>query len=103
MKKTILAMAVAGLFATTAQAATVYDADGATVGLFGDADVQYYNGTAEDKSDGVNDGVIRIDDADFGLCHVLPRAVAAAQSGAASTELQQSTQKNTVPFLKTLL
>ena len=42
MKKTILAMAITGLFAATAaQAATVYDADGVTLQINGDVKVNY--------------------------------------------------------------
>ena len=63
MKKTILAIAITGLFAATAaQAATVYDADGVTVNLYGDVEVQYLKGMDKDT-----DVVINIDDADFGF------------------------------------
>ncbi|AGH82291.1 porin-like protein H [Psychromonas sp. CNPT3] len=65
MKKTILAIAITGLFAATAaQAATVYEADGVTIDLYGDVEVQYLNDTAKDSD---KDGVILIDDADFGF------------------------------------
>jgi predicted porin len=63
MKKTILAMAITGLFATTAQATNVYDMDGVKVDLFGDAEVQYVNDIAER----VDDKVIRIKEANFGF------------------------------------
>lgn len=74
MKKTILALAVASLFATTAQAATVYQADGLTVGVFGDAEVLYFNDV---KKDSDKDGIIMIDDADFGfeMGYELPNGV----------------------------
>ena len=39
MKKTLLAIAVAGLFGATAQAATVYDADGTTLAIGGGIEV----------------------------------------------------------------
>ncbi|GLS92261.1 porin [Psychromonas marina] len=62
MKKTILALAVTGLFATTAQAATIYEADGVQVNVYGDIEVGFLNTTSEDT-----DVVIHIDDADFGF------------------------------------
>jgi predicted porin len=63
MKKTILAMAITGLFATTAQATNVYDMDGVKVDIFGDAEVQYLNDIA--KSD--TDKVIDVNEANFGF------------------------------------
>jgi len=56
MKKTLLTSAIlAGLFSATAQAATVYDADGSTLAVSGDIDVTAYfddsvDGTAKDAS-----------------------------------------------------
>jgi len=63
MKKTILATALTSLFAATAaQSATIYDADGVTVDVFGDSEVVILNSTAEGDSTYIN-----IDDADFGF------------------------------------
>jgi len=64
MKKTILAVAVASLFATTAQAAAIYEADGLTVDVYGDAEVLLFNDTLKNSD---KDNTIQIDDADFGF------------------------------------
>lgn len=63
MNKKILAVAITGLLAASAQAASVYDADGTSIEVFGDADVRFFN---DMEKDGV-DNVIKIDDADFGF------------------------------------
>lgn len=62
MKKTILAAAITTLFAATAHGATVYEADGTTVGVFGDSEVAIVKGTDKDSS-----SIIDIQDADFGF------------------------------------
>lgn len=60
MKKTILATAITALFATSAQAASIYDKDGTTVDLTGT--VQVYAGQPI-----YDDAGIFIDTADFGF------------------------------------
>ena len=62
MKKTLLALAITGLFATTAQAASIYEKDGVSIDLTGDVEVQLRSDT-----DGANKNYINIDDADFGF------------------------------------
>ena len=63
MKKTILAIAITGLFAATAaQAATIYDTDGVKLNIYGDVEVQYYN-----DNNKTHDAVISIDDCRFWL------------------------------------
>ena len=65
MKKTILATAITGLFATTAQAANLYDMDGVTVDIFGDAEVRYINDIADPVLD--EDKIIDVNEANFGF------------------------------------
>jgi len=62
MKKTILAIAVTGLFATTAQAAQIYENADITVNMFGDAEVAIIKSL--DKHD---DTEISIDEANLGF------------------------------------
>jgi len=62
MKKTILATMLTSLFAVSAHSATVYDADGVTLDVYGDVEVQAGKSTADDSSK-----MIRLDDADFGI------------------------------------
>ncbi|WP_417696307.1 porin [Psychromonas sp.] len=63
MKKTILATMLTSLFAATAaHSATVYEADGVTLDLFGDVEVQ----AAKSTDDGAPK-MINLDDADFGI------------------------------------
>ncbi len=62
MKKTILATMLTSLFAVSAHSATVYDADGVTLDVYGDVEVQAGKSSAEDSSK-----MIRLDDADFGI------------------------------------
>lgn len=62
MKKTILAATMAALFASTTQAATVYEKEGITVDIFGDTEIVYINSLDENESDEIS-----IDDADFGF------------------------------------
>lgn len=62
MKKTILATMLTSLFAVSAHSATVYDADGMTLDVYGDVEVQAGKSTADDAPK-----MIRLDDADFGL------------------------------------
>ena len=62
MKKTILATMLTSLFAVSAHSATVYDADGMTLDVYGDVEVQAGKSSAEDSSK-----MIRLDDADFGI------------------------------------
>ena len=63
MKKTILATVLTSLFAaTTAHSAMMHDADGISVELYGEVELQYVNDTAEGE-----DAVIDIDEANFGV------------------------------------
>ncbi|MEG3756033.1 porin [Psychromonas arctica] len=63
MKKTILATMLTSLFAATAaHSATVYEADGVTLDLFGDVEIQANKGTEDDAPK-----MIHLDDADFGV------------------------------------
>lgn len=62
MKKTLLAIAITGLFGASAQAATVYDADGMSVDVFGDLEVRMQKETADGS-----DLVMKTDDSDFGF------------------------------------
>ncbi|WP_298942424.1 porin [uncultured Psychromonas sp.] len=62
MKKTILATMLTSLFAVSAHSATVYDADGMTLDVYGDVEVQAGKGTADGSAK-----MIKLDDADFGL------------------------------------
>ncbi|RBW47084.1 porin [Psychromonas sp. B3M02] len=63
MKKTILATMLTSLFAATAaHSATVYEADGVTLDVFGDIEVQAAKGTGDDDPKMIN-----LDDADFGI------------------------------------
>lgn len=63
MKKTILATMLTSLFAaTTAYSATMHDADGITLELFGEIELQYVNDLEEDE-----DAIIDIDEATFGV------------------------------------
>lgn len=62
MKKTILATMLTSLFAVSAHSATVYDADGMTLDVYGDVEVQAGKSSADGSAK-----MIRLDDADFGL------------------------------------
>ncbi len=63
MKKTILATIVTSLFAaTTAHSAMMHDADGISVELYGDVEVQAINTLDEDEGK-----KIKIDEANFGV------------------------------------
>jgi len=62
MKKTILATTLAGLLASTAQAATIYEKDNTSVSVYGDAEVVYINSTDETETDEIS-----IDEANFGF------------------------------------
>jgi len=63
MKKTILATMLTSLFAATAaHSATVYEADGVTLDLFGDVEIQ-----ANKDSNETAHKMIHLDDADFGV------------------------------------
>ena len=63
MKKTILATVLTSLFAaTTAHSAMMHDADGISVELYGEVELQYVN----DKAEG-EDAIIDIDEANFGV------------------------------------
>ena len=65
MKKTILATMLTSLFAVSAHSATVYDADGMTLDVYGDVEVQARKGTAKTGDDSHHK--INIDDSDFGF------------------------------------
>ena len=71
MKKTILATITASLFAATAvNAVPVYNENGVTLGLYGDAEVQIKSDMLGNDKNGnghVNTGYLKIDDADFGF------------------------------------
>ena len=69
MKKTLLAISVASLFATSAVSATeIYNQDGTKVQISGKLDVQYINGMVKDKAPNNElDNVIKVDDAEFGF------------------------------------
>ena len=63
MKKTILATVLTSLFAaTTAHSAMMHDADGISVELYGEIEIQYLNKLNEDE-----DAVLEINDANFGV------------------------------------
>ncbi|WP_413694063.1 porin [Psychromonas sp. KJ10-2] len=63
MKKTILATMLTSLFAATAaHSATVYEADGVTLDLFGDVEIQANKATEDNSAK-----MIHLDDADFGV------------------------------------
>jgi len=62
MKKTILAVTMTALFATTAQAAIVYEKNDVSVNIFGDTEIVYINPWDETQVDEIS-----VDDADFGF------------------------------------
>ncbi|MGJ8581581.1 MAG: porin, partial [Psychromonas sp.] len=62
MKKTILATMLTSLFAVSAHSATVYEADGVSLDVFGDVEVQAAKGTGDNDPKMIN-----LDDADFGI------------------------------------
>jgi len=64
MKKTILSVVVGALMVTTAQAAEMYQDEDVSVDIYGLLDVLYFNDTAKDSDE---DGIIKIEDADFGF------------------------------------
>jgi predicted porin len=61
MKKTLLAIAITGLFTAGAQAATVYDADGTTIDLGADIEINY----SKSGLDVDADTAMSVDDADI--------------------------------------
>ena len=66
MKKTLLAMAITGLFvASAAQAATVYDADGVKLQINGDVKVNYGSDVRTFGDGVVDSNYVDLDDADF--------------------------------------
>lgn len=69
MKKTLLALSVLAVAGTANAGINLYDADGVTVDLSAAAEVQYYQGYAEEQGDGLTqaDGKIRLDDGDLAL------------------------------------
>lgn len=84
MKKTLLATAITALFATTAaQAATVYEKDGAQMDIYGDVEVMFKNDISEDSGT-----QIHLDDADigFGLSYDLSEGLSAVGKVAFSGE-----------------
>tara|TARA_R110001583_G_scaffold48229_1_gene150855 strand:+ start:295 stop:1230 length:936 start_codon:yes stop_codon:yes gene_type:complete len=63
MKKTILATMLTSLFAaTTAHSAMMHDADGISVEMYGEVEIQYVNDKEKDE-----DAIIDIDEANFGV------------------------------------
>ena len=62
MKKTLLAIAVTGLFGATAQATTVYDADGTYVQVGADIEVNFSKAAADGS-----ESVMSVDDADISV------------------------------------
>ena len=62
MKKTLLAIAVTSLFTAGAQATTVYDADGTTLELGADIEINYSKAAADGS-----DSVMSVDDADISV------------------------------------
>jgi len=62
MKKTLLAIAVTSLFTAGAQATTVYDADGTTLELGADIEINYSKAAKDDS-----DSVMSVDDADISV------------------------------------
>jgi len=94
MKKTILATMLTSIFAATAHGATVYDANGTTLEVYGDVEVQLIKEVAD-----TSDTLINLDDADFGfkvgydLGNSLTALAVVEMTGEAEREAKGSTTK----------